>query len=115
MAVKFYEVAKIKREAMGLDQKAFAESVGVTATTISKFENGNLVSEPVIKCIKHAIADLESKLSDFELGNYKIRCATELVIAETDNETKIEKLNNLVFAATRYTKAIIDQKKGFIK
>ena len=115
MAVKFYEVSRIKREALILTQSAFAEKVGCTGGTISSFENGKEVGEALVKCIKYTIKDLESKLSDEELGPYKLRCATELVIAETDDEARIEKLNNLMFAATRYTKVIIDKKKGFIK
>lgn len=112
--LKLYVTAKIKREAMGLNQKEFADKVGVTNSTISSFENGNEVSELVVKCIKHTITELEAKMTGDELGQYKIRCATEMVCAEPDDNAKLEKLNNLMFAATHYNKYLLDKRKGNI-
>ena len=113
--LRLHESVRIKREAMNLNQKEFAALVGVTAGTISNFETGNEVSELVIKCVKHTIAELEAKMSGDELGMYKLRCAVEMACEEPDDNAKLEKLNNLMFAATHYTKYLLDKRKGVIK
>ena len=113
MAVKYYEVARIKREAMLLTQAQFAAMVGCTGGTISSFETGKDISESIIKCIKYTIKDLETKLSEEELGPYKLRVATEMAIAEPDDELRKEKLRTVCFSALKWTENIDLKKKGF--
>lgn len=115
MAVKFYEVSRIKRDALMLTQAQFAEKVGCTGGTISSFENGKEVGEALVKCIKYTIKDLESKLSDEEIGPYKLRVATEMAIAEPDDELRKEKLRTVCFSALKWSDNIDQKKKGFIK
>lgn len=50
--MRAYELIKCKRQALGLTQKEFAEIVGVSTGTISKFELGEQVSEVIFKVIK---------------------------------------------------------------
>lgn len=115
MAVKFNEVIKIKREAMLLTQAQFGAIVGCTGGTISSFENGKDVGEAIVKCIKYTIKDLESKLTDEELGPYKLRCATEMAIAEPDEELRKEKLRTVCFSALKWSDTIDQKKKGIIR
>ena len=114
MAVKFNEVIRIKRESMGLTQAQFAAKVGCTGGTISSFENGKDVGEAIVKCIKYTIKDLETKLTDEELGPYKLRCATEMAIAEPDDELRKEKLRTVCFSALKWSDNI-DQMKKLIR
>lgn len=113
MAVKFNEVMKIKREAMMLTQAQFAAIVGCAGGTISSFENGKDVGEAIVKCIKYTIKDLESKLAEDEIGPYKLRCATEMAIAEPDDELRKEKLRTVCFSALKWSETIDLKKKGF--
>ena len=115
MAVKFYEVSRIKREALMLTQVQFANLVGVTGGTISSFECGKEVSESIIKCIKYTIKDLETKLSDEELGPYKLRVATEMAIQEPDDELRKEKLRTVCFSALKWSDTIDQKRRGIIK
>lgn len=115
MAVKFNEVIKIKREAMLLTQAQFGAIVGCTGGTISSFENGKDVGEAIVKCIKYTIKDLETKLTDEELGPYKLRCATEMAIAEPDEELRKEKLRTVCFSALKWSDSIDQKKKGYIR
>jgi transcriptional regulator with XRE-family HTH domain len=51
------EELKKKRERLGLTQSGFAKEVGVTATTISRYETG--LQTPIPKLIELAIEALE--------------------------------------------------------
>lgn len=113
--VKFYETCRIKREALMLTQTAFANIIGCTAATVSSFENGKEVSETYIKCIKYTIRDLESKLNEEELGPYKLRVATEMAIAETDEEARKEKLRTVAFSALKWQDNIDQKKRGNLR
>ena len=110
--VKFNEVTRIKREAMCLTQAEFAKLIGCTASTISNFEVGRETSDTIIKCIKFTLKDLESKLSTEELGPYKLRVATEMVVAESDDEARKEKLRNVCFSALKWSQSIDEAKRG---
>ena len=98
---------------MLLTQAQFAAMVGCTGGTISSFETGKDFSESIIKCIKYTIKDLETKLSEDELGTYKLRVATEMAIAEPDDELRKEKLRTVCFSALKWTENIDLKKKGF--
>jgi DNA-binding XRE family transcriptional regulator len=113
--VKFNDVARIKREALMLTQAEFAKLIGCTASTISNFEVGRETGDTTIKCIKFTLKDLESKLSTEELGPYKLRVATEMTIAETDDEARKEKLRNVCFSALKWSQNIDESKKGFYR
>lgn len=113
--VKFCETMRIKREALMLTQTAFANIIGCTAATVSAFENGKEVSETYVKCIKYTIKDLESKLTEEELGPYKLRVATEMAIAENDEEARKEKLRTVAFSALKWQDNIDQKKRGFYK
>ena len=110
--VKFNEVARIKREAMCLTQAEFAKLIGCTASTISNFEVGKETGDTIIKCIKFTLKDLESKLSTEELGPYKLRVATEMVIAENDDEARKEKLRTVAFSALKWQDTIDQKRRG---
>lgn len=110
--VKFNDVARIKREALMLTQAEFAKLIGCTASTISNFEVGRETGDTTIKCIKFTLKDLESKLSTEELGPYKLRVATEMTIAETDDEARKEKLRNVCFSALKWSQNIDEAKRG---
>lgn len=113
--VKFCETMRIKREALMLTQTAFANIIGCTNATISAFENGKEVSETYVKCIKYTIKDLESKLTEEEIGPYKLRVATEMAIAENDEEARKEKLRTVAFSALKWQDNIDQKKRGFYK
>lgn len=113
--VKFCETMRIKREALMLTQTAFANIIGCTSATISAFENGKEISETYVKCIKYTIKDLESKLTEDEIGPYKLRVATEMAIAETDEEARKEKLRTVCFSALKWQDNIDQKKRGFYK
>ena len=110
--VKFCETMRIKREALMLTQSAFANIIGCTSATISAFENGKEISETYIKCIKYTIKDLETKLTEEELGPYKLRVATEMAIAENDEEARKEKLRTVAFSALKWQDNIDQKKRG---
>ena len=111
MAIKFNEMAKIKREALGLTQAEFGEKAGVTGSTISKFEQGEWTTELVANAIKYAFGQLENNLTSDELGAYKLRVAVESLISETDEENKLMKLNTVVFAATKWQDEILKKRR----
>lgn len=113
--VKFCETMRIKREALMLTQTAFANIIGCTSATISAFENGKEVSETYVKCIKYTIKDLESKLTEEELGPYKLRVTTEMAIAENDEEARKEKLRTVAFSALKWQDNIDQKKRGFYR
>lgn len=113
--VKFCETMRIKREALMLTQTAFANIIGCTNATISAFENGKEVSETYVKCIKYTIKDLETKLTEDEIGPYKLRVATEMAIAENDEEARKEKLRTVAFSALKWQDNIDQKKRGFYK
>lgn len=113
--VKFCETMRIKREALMLTQTAFANIIGCTNATISAFENGKEFSETYVKCIKYTIKDLETKLTEEELGPYKLRVATEMAIAENDEEARKEKLRTVAFSALKWQDNIDQKKRGFYK
>jgi transcriptional regulator with XRE-family HTH domain len=111
MALKFYEMSKIKREALGLTQAEFGEKAGVTGSTISKFEQGEFTTDLVTNAIKYAFGQIEQKLTPDELGAYKLRVAVESLIGETDDDNRIMKLNTVVFAATKWQDEILKKKR----
>ncbi len=113
--VKFYDAMRIKREALMLTQADLANLVGCTAGTISSFENGKDISESIIKCIKYTIKDMETKITEEELGPYKLRCACEMAIAETDDEARKEKLRTVAFSALKWQDMIDQRKRGNFK
>ena len=55
--MKFYDVMKCKRMALGWSQKDLAEQVGVSSATISTFERGEPVSHLIENAIKRTIDD----------------------------------------------------------
>lgn len=64
--MKMYEVCKCKRMALGMSQGELAELAGVSPSTISNFENGDVVSTSVLKNIKYSIDDHINRLDDIE-------------------------------------------------
>ena len=72
-------------------------------------------SKTSVKCIKFTLKDLESKLSTEELGPYKLRVATEMVVTESDDEARKEKLRNVCFSALKWSQNIDEAKKGFYR
>ena len=111
MALKFYEMSKIKRDALGLTQAEFGEKAGVTGSTISKFEQGEFTTDLVTNAIKYAFGQIENKLTSDELGAYKLWVAVESVIGETDDDNRLMKLNTVVFAATKWQDEILKKKR----
>lgn len=110
--LKMNELCRIKREALGLTQSEFGAKVGCTAGTISAFESGKEVTELVYKGINWAIKDLESKLSQSELNDYKLRVATENVIQEKNPKLKMMKLHTLMFSNLKYIQYLEAMEKG---
>lgn len=111
MALKFYEMCKIKREALGLNQAEFAKLVGVTGSTISNFENGNTVTDMVANAIRWAFEQAERNLNTNEIGIYKLRVAVESLAYETDDENRLMKLNSVTFAVTKWTDEILKRRR----
>lgn len=110
--VKFNEVIRIKREALMLTQEQFAQKMGLTGSVISSFENGKDISEASIKLIKLTIKDLEQKLTDEEIGPYKLRVACEMAIADDSDESRKEKLRTVCFSALKWSDTIDQKKRG---
>ena len=111
--VKGFVANRIKREAMSLTQTDFAKLVGTSSATISTYENGYEISESTVKCIRYTIKDLESKMTEEELGPYKLRVACEMAIAEPDDEMRKEKLRSVMFSALTWQDKIDKKKRGF--
>jgi transcriptional regulator with XRE-family HTH domain len=112
--LKLSETCKIKRQAMGLTQAEFAKKVGVTSGTISNFECGFEVSDVIVKNIRFTLRDLESKLTDEELGPYKLRVSVEMAILEQDDKLKQEKLRSVLFSALKYADNLAKKERGII-
>lgn len=113
--VKLSIACRIKRESLGYTQSEFARLVGCTDATISNFENGRDISESIMKCIKYTIKDEEHKLTGNELAVYKLRVATEMAIAEPDDNVRQDKLRTVLYSALKWSDIISQKSKGFIE
>lgn len=111
--IKFNDVVKIKRECLGLTQTEFGTKVGVCNATISAFESGNDVSELIRKTIKYVINELEHGLEGDKLARYKLLVAARLACLETDERALDEKLDNVMFSALRWRKAMREEKRNY--
>ena len=112
MALKPYEVCKIKREALGLTQAELASYVGCTGGSISMYESGKEVSELVYKGIGWALKDLESKLSPEKFNDYKLRVGANCVISEPNDKLKVTKIHNLMFNCLKYLQYLEAKERG---
>ena len=110
--LKANEICKIKRDALGLTQAELAYHVGCTAGTISSYESGKEVTDMVRKGISWAIKDLENKMEQEQLNDYKLRVATENVIAEKNPKLKMMKLHSLMFSNLKYVQYLENLEKG---
>ena len=61
---RYSTIVKVKREEMRLTQYELAREAGVSASTLSKFESGDEVSEVVVKAIRYSIRKLEDAMPE---------------------------------------------------
>lgn len=58
------------------------------------------------------LVSLTSDGKEIELGPYKLRVATEMAIAETDEEARKEKLRTVAFSALKWQDNIDQKRRG---
>ena len=109
--VAFYQVAKVKRECMGLTQEQFAKIVSVSPSAISKFEMGKEVSELIYKSIKFNLRLLEDHMNDDERYLYNVVKEARLLSYENDDKLMQEKLDNVMFACLRFRKYLTNKNR----
>ena len=102
--VKYSTIVKVKREEMQLTQYELAHEAGVAASTLSKFENGDEVSEVVVKSIRYSIRKLEDAMPEQRKICYDGNVHARLATLETNPETIKKKLDGVIYACLKYRK-----------
>lgn len=88
--MRMYEIIETKRKALGLTQAEVAELAGVSASTISFYEQGKEVSTPVYMCIRNAIENAFRSLDKKEyLESMILMHALQLDKASDDEKSAI--------------------------
>ena len=101
---RYSTIVKVKREEMRLTQYELAKEAGVSASTLSKFENGDEVSEVVVKAIRYSIRKLEDAMPKQRRLCYDLNAQTRLATSETNPETIKKKLDGVIYACLKYRK-----------
>ena len=101
---RYSTIVKVKREEMRLTQYELAKEAGVSASTLSKFENGDEVSEVIVKAIRYSIRKLEDAMPEQRRLCYDLNALTRLATSETNPETIKKKLDGVIYACLRYRK-----------
>lgn len=91
--MKYCEIVKCKREALGMTQAELAELVGITGATISKYEKGETVSEIVVKAIRNELEAYIGKLSRLEQLQVSLLVQINSLKYETNIDRKLTTLN----------------------
>ena len=101
---RYSTIVKAKREEMQLTQYELARESGVSASTLSKFESGDEVSEVVVKSIRYSIRKLEDAMPEQRRLCYDLKVQARLATSETNPETIKKKLDGVIYACLRYRK-----------
>jgi transcriptional regulator with XRE-family HTH domain len=84
--MKFCDVVRCKREALGMTQAQLAEVVGVSPQTISNFENGSDVSPAVFNSIRYGLEDICRNLSKEEY--FEMQLLTSVMSLKYESEQR---------------------------
>lgn len=111
-----YEMAKAQREILGMSQKQFADSIGMSQGYISRYERGEEMKPEIVESIHKGLTSLRDKM--YPEGSYD-RCIYSMNLhcalfgkSETFND-KIEYLNKIARDVTYLIQFImIDKKRG---
>lgn len=99
---RYSEIVKVKREELKLTQNELAKEAGISVSTLSKFENGEKVSEVVVKSIRYALRKLGDELNGRDKYNYDLIATAKLVPSENDPEQIKKRLHNVMSSCLRY-------------
>lgn len=92
--MKLCDAYKCKRLALGLTQAEIANIIGVSNGTISRFENGELLSEAVFNSIRYGIENYFRSLSRDEYMERRLLEAAYALMYQSDEE-KLLTLNHM--------------------
>ena len=87
--MKGYIIGKTRRMALGLSQKELGELAGVSAATISKYENGEEISKPYEQQIRRAIDGRFNALTSEEWKYVTLKAQVFQLNEETTSADKL--------------------------
>ena len=103
--MRLCEVIKYKRQALGMSQTEFGNSIGVSQNTISKFENGEVMSDTVFNKIRTGADDYLASLSRDKYLNVQIKWRA-LALDEMSDEEQLLTLQNITLNASKLSMEI---------
>lgn len=110
--MKGYIISKTRRMALGLTQKELGEMAGVSAGTISKYENGEEISKPYEQQIRRAIDNRFDALSKDEWMYVSLKAQTFQINEET---TCADKLLTIAYMQKTLSNIEIDLLKSVMR
>lgn len=99
--MKKNELNKIRRESLGLTQAQLAEKVGISAATVSKHENGELISDIYYKAINNTLKKLEMDMTKDQYAEYRMTVGVKIVLIEKEPEQKMVRLHDLLHEVSK--------------
>lgn len=87
--MKYCYQVKCTRLGLGLTQKEFAEILGMSNTTLSKFEDGQEISSSLFKSIKYEIDNYLNRLPREKLLEARIKTQVYSLEYETKEEKRV--------------------------
>ena len=110
--MKGYVIGKTRRMALGLSQKELGEMAGVSAATISKYENGEEISKPYEQQIRRAIEDQFNALNKEEWMYVSLKAQVFQLNEET---TSGDKLLTIAYMQKNLSNIQIDLVKSIMR
>lgn len=107
-------MARIQRESLGMTQKQIADEARVSAATVSKFENGEEVSEVVRLAILHSITSIKDRLypdKTYERSCYMLKLYIALFCASETFNDKMRFLNKIIRNVTYIQEYVLSEQR----
>ena len=102
-----YKVYKFRRQALGLTQAELANSAGMTANVVSRYEAGEEVSEPYKIAMNTVIDNMMRNLSEIDHLQVQIHANTLQLMEEENDQDRLMTLNYLAVYIGRLQLAIM--------
>ena len=102
-----YKVYKFKRQALGLTQVELANSAGMTANVVSRYEAGEEISEPYKIAINTVIDNLMRNLSETDYLQVQLHANMLQLNEEETDQDRLATLNYMAVYIGRLQLAIM--------
>ena len=110
--LEYRQIAKVKRECLGLTQKEFGNIIGYSSSAISAYEAGTSSSDQdkLEKTIRLHLRMLEDRLDGRERRNYELLREVKLIALETNDRLIEDRILNLEFSLLHYRKILRNER-----